>query len=718
MRRHMISWAGLLLCLRVSTPFHEAVPSGALVQKELFQYDISVTLKLIQVYVTDKSGQPVRDLTKEDFAVFDEGKPVTVTEFEKHEFLQPESRGEEQPVTEPVAPVAVPSPGLNRKYFLFFDFAYNDQRGAAASLKVAGRFLDNEVLPEDEVAIVSYSALKGLTVHEYLTQDHAKVRRALADLSAKEIAGRAEEIEQLYSMATQEDLTPAARYNLNWQRQEAKSLARNYFSALTALAKAMRLIEGQKHFLFFSTGTPYSLIHGSEPTPAEVGKQTTVGRRGSTIEMGDTILRPLSEGMFKEFSASNCSIFSFDTRGAAKVPSLFAYEDMRNVTGGGAAFSGAGVSQSQTDLFRDDKNTGQDSLRRLAKETGGRYFSNIVLYERNLDAVRNMTGTYYVLGYSISAPKDGEFHKLKVEVKRKGCRVQTQAGYFNPKPFKEYTDLEKQIQLFDLALNEHSEGRTQKEFGVTALTYDAGGGPRLRLLSRIPREIVQFFKGKSLEFVSLAFDDQGNPVSLGRKTADLAGFKDKEIVLTSGTAPQPGRYRCRIVIRDLETGDSAVASTEVNVAKIAAAGLALCTPLLLVPAEAPVCLEANEKKLIDFPSWLDVYPHDQEGLAPAAGEIPRTAGRAVVVVPFSATGPERLNVVFSAHLISMTDGQGVPVPFSELERSRAGTLDVASFEFPLEQVPPGKYWLYIYATDKDSGAQAQTHLPLVVSSPL
>jgi len=345
-RRHAIPWLGLLLGLSVLTSFPEAAPSGARIQKEPLQYDISVALKLIQVYVTDKSGQPVRDLTKEDFAVFDAGKPVTVTEFETYNFLQPKAPGDEQPVAKPAA---VSSPGLNRKYFLFFDFAYNDQRGAVASLKIAGRFLDSTVGPEDEVAIISYSALKGLRVHEFLTRDHAKVRRALADLSAKDIAGRAEEIEQLYAMAVQEgfdDLTSAAQFNLVSRRQESKNLAGDYFQALTSLAKAMRLVEGQKHFLFFSSGMPYSLIHGSEP--AERTRLLYSDPRGTRFDIGDTILQPLSERTLKELSAANCSIFSFDTREAAKVASLWAFEDKREAIGGGDASTIGGVVQPRT----------------------------------------------------------------------------------------------------------------------------------------------------------------------------------------------------------------------------------------------------------------------------------------------------------------------------------------------------------------------------------
>jgi hypothetical protein len=51
----------------------------------------------------------------------------------------------------------------------------------------------------------------------------------------------------------------------------------------------------------------------------------------------------------------------------------------------------------------------------------------------------------------VSAAWDGKYHRIKVDVRRRGCTVRAQWGYYNPKLFAEYTDLEKLIQLVDLA---------------------------------------------------------------------------------------------------------------------------------------------------------------------------------------------------------------------------------------------------------------------------
>jgi len=110
-------------------------------QKPL-QHEVAVTLKLIQVYVTDKSGKPIVDLTKDDFMLYDEGKPQKLTEFEKHVLSRPApaARAEEHVIQTPVPP----SPRLlNRKFFLFFDFAYNNPPGVPAEIRRSGHRTDN-----------------------------------------------------------------------------------------------------------------------------------------------------------------------------------------------------------------------------------------------------------------------------------------------------------------------------------------------------------------------------------------------------------------------------------------------------------------------------------------------------------------------------------------------------------------------------------------------
>ncbi len=687
-------------------------------QKPL-QYEVSVTVKLIQVYITDKKGKPVMDLAKDDFIVFDNGLPVTITEFEKHELLAAPQAPETEAPAERIVPTPAPRPQtINRKFFLFFDFAFNSQRGVDKSVKAALHFLDTQVIPGDEVALLSYSMLKGIIVQEYLTVDHEKVREAVEAVSAKAIAGRAGEVEEQYwrqlSIGTPSETDSRSQGSFGDQtrsitqaRQESKIVAKNYILRLTALAKSLRLVPGQKSFLLFSSGIPSSLIYGGQSgNPAQL-------RGSSGFDSGDFALRPLNEEMYKEFSTANCAFYIFDTRESAKVPSLFAYDEQTFESGHRDILSTQGVFQNTTDPFRDDKTTGLDSLKRLSNRTAGKFFSNINMYEKNLGEVQELTGAYYVLGYSINEQWDGRFHDIKVEVKRKGCEVRAQAGYFNPKPFREYSDLERKLHLFDLALNERSQLQAPKSFPMAALSYSAGDGARLRMLARAPDEALEGFLGKSVEFIALAFDENENLVDLKRTEVDLTGYHGKDILFSSGIAAPPGGYTCRFVLRDLDTGISAVASTRANVAGDTAV-LSLHTPLLLAEIGFPVYLEAVGTGEADLLSWRDVYLFDRKQYSPLVGEIPKGVGNVLVVVPYTISGIEQPNVILSANLIKSATGERLPVPFYSRAKFRSGSVEIQHIEFSLDEVPPGEYLLYIHAGDPASRAMAHVQARLVI----
>ncbi len=719
--KRMLHWGltGILLFPAFSASLYAPPGQEIEILPKPLQYEVAVTLKLIQVYVTDKKGNPIMDLGKDDFIVFDNGLPVNITEFERHDlFAAPPGAGTEAPNERLVSTPAPPPQTMNRKFFLFIDFAFNNQKGVDKSVKAALHFLDTQLTPGDEVALLSCSMMRGITVHEYLTVNHDKVREAVEAVTARGIAGRASEIEEEYWRQAQEALalprtadqrTVGITGFFDWRRQESKIVAQNYILRLTALAKALRLIPGQKSFLFFSTGVPSSLIYGTQAGNPQQPFHSSI------LDMGDQTLRPLNEEMIKELSAANCSFYIFDTRESAMVPSLFAYDEQTFEAGFRDIFSDIGIFETTTDPFRGDKTTGLDTLKRLSDRTAGKFFSNINMYAKNLDLVQNLTGAYYVLGYSINEQWDGEFHEMKVEVGRKGCEVRAQSGYFNPKPFGEYSDLEKQLHLFDLALNERSRLQTPKTLSINALFYKVGEQCRLRMISRIPRETLAGLAGKQVEFVALTFDDRENLVGLQQAQTDLIKYQGRNISFAAEMAVPPGRYTCRLVLRDLETGRSAVASTRVKIASISS-GFGLHAPLLLAPASASIYLEAVDRQKRESPSWREVYPFDRAQYSPLIGDISKASGRVLAVVPYTISGLGQPHVILSANLIDAVTGKRLAVPFYAQARFRNGATEIQYLEFSLEEVPPGKYLLYIHAGDSDSGAMAHVQTTLVVVS--
>ena len=99
----------------------------------------------------------------------------------------------------------------------------------------------------------------------------------------------------------------------------------------------------------------------------------------------------------------------------------------------GLAVSEFDVSQPTISTRTDARalRTTMDTLRTLAEQTDGRAIVNQNDVGPGLRQMVRDSSTYYLIGYnSTQAPSDGEFHEIKVRVKRDGVRVRARKGYW------------------------------------------------------------------------------------------------------------------------------------------------------------------------------------------------------------------------------------------------------------------------------------------------
>lgn len=74
---------------------------------------------------------------------------------------------------------------------------------------------------------------------------------------------------------------------------------------------------------------------------------------------------------------------------------------------------------------------GDDILRRIAYDTGGRAIVSTNDPERHLRSVMSDASAYYLVGYTPTRrTNDGKFHEIKVKVNRRGLKVTARRGYW------------------------------------------------------------------------------------------------------------------------------------------------------------------------------------------------------------------------------------------------------------------------------------------------
>jgi len=671
------------------------------------QYEVNVSLKLVQVYATGKGGAPVADLKPEEFEVSDNGRTVAVTHFERHFLGRPDVP----------APAASPesAPNLGRKFLLLFDFAFVDAHGILKSREAGLRFIDATLRPEDEVALLSYAPDRGLVIHEYLTADHQRVRRLVEGFGLKKAVGRAENLTDfIYSRdilgertAKAENSTPEDAFFARQSRLQGSmrvdegvrlsyvDKAHEFISALTNLAVALRRLPGFKNVVLFSEGIAAQVLFGKRGAAASATPTTldALSQQMRELDAGqaDAGVRSDFTRMLEEFKASNAPVYALDVSRSQS----------------DADFGSAAGPPLPGGTF-----AGTDSLRLLASVTGGRFYANTVSKDHVASDIQSVTGAYYVLGYSIGEAWDGKFHRIKVRVRRPGCDVVAQGGYFDPKPFKEYSGFEKLLHVTDLALSDVPRFQSPKEIAVAATVVTVQGKPELAVVARAPRSELGDVLGAKSEAYLLLLDESGEISLIKRFKLPLPDEPSgRETFFPSFVVEaRPGRTTCRLVLRNMETGLGARGSASLVMPGAAGgAPIVLDTPLLLVPDTHSLGFAAPGEAT---PAALFGYAPD--AYAPLVGDVAAGSDRLFAALRCSSAAPAP-DLRFSAAL-GAADGAvlAAEVPVTVVGTSREGPTTRALVGVATGGLRPGRYSLRLEAKDAAGGPAATAVLEFTV----
>jgi len=676
-------WLGIFVFLFIAAAWAQT-------QKPL-RHEVTVTLKLIQAIVTDKNGAPVTDLTKDDFILVDDGQPITLTEFEAH-MLPVTVAGRAEPAAAP-PPAPKEKILLNRKIFFFFDFMNTTPQGARKAAQAALHFIDTSLLPTDEVGVITLSALRGIQVYQVLSSDRAEIRNSVASFGLASASGRTEELEAQYQRLVQAggfaDARPEAK--LTYQGSSAAAAAANevgaagitgdarYFAKtmierLTRFAQAMRYVPGQKTLVLFSTGLDPMMI--TPQADAVVGG--AVRRSFSDPRDSNAEIRMAYEDLCKELATSNVAVHPMNTQ------ELNAASEMR---------------------------TGAANLRFMADATGGRYYGNIFNYEENIARFQTVTAAYYVLGYPVSDAWDGKYHKIRVSVRRPGCIVRTQEGYFDSKMFADYDPLEKKMHLVDLALSENPMSQRPVRFDMAVLPGSAKTGAGLVLVARVPVRELREKGARKVEAVSLIFDQADNIIAEERSEEDLGKIGEEFAYFTAALPAAVGRSRCRIVVRDIETGAAAVAGETWIPPASGKEGLLLTPPLLLKPDRGPVLMKLHPIKLFGDKPAADqasaLLGFDARQYSPYFGSTLASEGEIWSVLSCYAATASPPKWKIRASLKDKLTLADIPVGLTVVAETQVAGGARFLVRLTLPSVEPDEYVLRLIVQDTETGAVAE-----------
>jgi VWFA-related protein len=367
----------------------------------------------VDAFVTDDDGNPVFDLTADDFEVYEDEVLQTVDSFQVVQVDRtPELSGEPLTsvgVTRSDQQLAASRADI-RVFVVFLDDYHVRDGNSIRARRMLVDFIENDLISTDLVGVM-YPLMPVSDVR--LTRDHEAVINAIR---------RFEGVKYEYDVRNLYE----SRYNM--YPTEIVERVRNEVS-LSALRGLMTMLgglrEGRKSVLLVSEGYTNYVPPQMRSQVADLRADPNVNPAVLDPFAGDN---PYEETMsffegsammsdlrrvYETASRFNASIYSVDPRGLA----AFEFD----------------LDQPQVS-YRTDQRTlrfTQDTLRVLAEETGGRAIVNQNDLRPGLRQMLDDASGYYLLGYNSSAaPTDGEFHEIEVRLKREGLRVRAREGYW------------------------------------------------------------------------------------------------------------------------------------------------------------------------------------------------------------------------------------------------------------------------------------------------
>jgi hypothetical protein len=358
------------------------------------------------------------------------------------------------------------------------------------------------------------------------------------------------------------------------------------------------------------------------------------------------------------------------------------------------------------------------SLEYLSALTGGKFYHDVNYESQIAGDIQTATSNYYVLGYSIASDWDGKFHEIRVEVKKPGYKVYAQRGYFNPLPFHKLSAAEKHLRLLDLALGEKAYSDLRLEFPMIALPFSNAAESNTVLLSEIPVRRIRETIGDETELISLVFDQNRTVVDSQREVINWEANDRPKAFHYSLASLAPGSYDCRVIIRNLKTGASALASAKAGLPEKKEKGLQLYPPILLRPEKGALYLRASHREKAPAgpasPSLRDVFSIEPDEYTPYAEKTLLRSSEVFVSVRCAFTGVAGSRIQLAAYFVDRLTDERVAVPLTIMSEKEKDNLKTFLVRFQVPELEPDEYSLFFIAEDQESGEMSVVGCDFVI----
>lgn len=501
-------------------------------------FRVAVDYVEVDVLVTDAQGNYVRDLKKEDFQIFEDGKPQTLSNFVP--IVIPVERGQQPLFTsQPVEPDVQSNEQAfaGRVYVMVLDSAHTLPQNTNLMRLAAKKFINEKLGANDLMAVVSARGAAGGTDDGQEFTSNRRLLTAAVDKfrGAAPRSATLNKIDDVINHAAQRAAGADVGDPQDQDMKEREYNARAVLDELTAVADWFSVVHGRKKsILYFSEGISYD-IHD-------------VFANGGNNSAAMIQLR--MQDLVRAATKANASIYAIDPRG------------LQGLSDASIELQSVGVDGLDERGLQAESRLARESLQAFAAETGGFAVVNTNRLANAFDRIVDENSSYYVLAYYPPNPKrDGKYHNINVRVTRPGLTVRFRKGYANPTgkpPAPVKGDLAPEL-VDALQSPIPISGLGMKVFAVPF----KGAAPNASVLMGVElrgRDLTTAANGR-VDLAFSAVDVKGKVKASSHDTLTLnlrpetkARVEQSGIRLLNRMNVPPGRYQLRIAAYDMGGG--------------------------------------------------------------------------------------------------------------------------------------------------------------------
>lgn len=389
-------------------------PSPAPIGGLSFLDEVEVTVVNVDVFVRDRSRQPVEGLRAADFRVIQDGLEMPISNFaeldqEIIEHVLTGTRPESPPAAAP-APESVLEMEVRPVYaVLYIDHENLNPFDRNRVLRRVREFVTDNLRPPVQMMVVGYD--RSLEVVEPFTDTALAINSALRDMTtisggrADRDSDRQEILERIQEAVADpgneagdqgEGLQMRLRQQIMAHAEEEAMSVNFTLDALREVMAMMSGLEGRKSIIYVSSGlsmTPgVGLMHeyaSAFHDTAFLGRRTQTDRTRAFQSLTSTA------------NGQDISLYTIDASG------------LNPLEGYGADTRFGVTDPGASSIGRKDY---QDSLTYMAQQTGGLAVVNTNDVSDGLELIRDDLFSYYSIGYTISASGEDRVHRIEVSL--------------------------------------------------------------------------------------------------------------------------------------------------------------------------------------------------------------------------------------------------------------------------------------------------------------